>query len=141
MPTPEFDSEFHFGHAPWRRVQHAVPYAARTRTLHVSVRSSAIPPSQEILAGWLLRDVGRTQLEPALRQLQHSARAVTAASGDGGLRQDGRDDPVQVIPSSPKIGDEGCSIDAEAVDSLLRWARLDVRATHYGMKSDLVVQS
>ena len=70
-------------------------------------------PPQEILAGWLLRDVARARLEPALRQLQHDDQA----------------------PAPETAGAH--TITRTAVDALLRWASIDVRALHYAVKSDL----
>lgn len=70
-------------------------------------------PPQEILAGWLLRDVARARLEPALRQLQHDDESPASETA------------------------EAHTITHTIVDALLRWASLDVRALHYEVKSDL----
>jgi tRNA (guanosine-2'-O-)-methyltransferase len=139
IPPPESDSE-HSCFATYHVVSNYL-LCNHAHTLGVSVSLSAIWLAQEILARWLLRDVARTQLEPALRQLQPSAHAMDAASRDGGARQDGTDDSEAAMCPSSETGDRRCSIDAAVIDCLLCWARLDVRAIHYGVKSELAVQS
>jgi hypothetical protein len=69
---------------------------------------------QEILAGWLLRDVARSRLEPALRKLQQGHEPATPLDGPG-VGNDERN----VVP-----------IDGAVVDGLLRWARLDARVPY-----------
>ena len=99
---------------------------------------------QEILAGWLLRDVSRTRLEPALRQLETHPQVVTSTAAAGAqssdFRENGEEEFQEAIDRN--TGDEtDLAIDATVVDALLRWARVDVRALHYGVKLGLKAET
>ena len=60
-----------------------------------------------------------------------STAAVGAQNSD--FREDGEEEFQEAMDHN--TGDEAdLAIDATVVDALLRWARLDVRALHYGVK-------